>query len=66
MIMESKQAMHCIIFIFSHHYIHVILLYYPKPRIMFTGNFKIKFGNDQINVSKIGIPILKTTCINPW
>ena len=26
---------------------------------------KIKFGHAQINVPKIGIPMLKTACINP-
>ena len=27
---------------------------------------KIKFGHAQISVPKIGIPITKTACINPW
>ena len=26
---------------------------------------KIKFGHAQISVPKIGIPVLKTACINP-
>ena len=27
---------------------------------------KIRFGHAQISMSKIGIPISKTACINPW
>ena len=27
---------------------------------------KIKFGHAQISVPKIGIPMLKTVCINPY
>ena len=26
----------------------------------------IEFGHTQINVTKVGIPMLKVACINPW
>ena len=26
----------------------------------------IKFGHTQMRMPKIGVPVLKTTCINPW
>ena len=29
-------------------------------------SLKIKFGHTQISVPKIGKPMLKTACINPW
>ena len=38
-----------------------------KLRLMIVSVLlKIKFRHTQIIVPKIGIPMLKTACINPW
>ena len=33
--------------------------------VVFSVLIKIKFGHAQMSVPKIGIPMLKTACINP-
>ena len=62
--------MNYISFLFSHHYVHIIFVICSKKMelrlIVVSVLLKIKFGHAQISVSKIGIPMSKTTCINPW
>ena len=44
--------------------------YDQKTGIAFTGSyiisFKVEFGHVQISVPKIGKPMPKTACSNPW
>ena len=62
--------MNYISFLFSHYYVHITLpIWFKKPelRLMVLSVLrKIKFGHAQISVPKIGIPMSKTACINPW
>ena len=63
MIMESKQAVHLRIF----YYFSFLCSYYVGDLISFKFTvFKFKFWHTQVSVLKIGIPMSKTACINPW
>ena len=43
------------------------LIYKPELRLMVVlVSLKIKFGHAEISVPKMGKPMLKTACINPW
>ena len=67
---ESKQTIHYIYLIFSSYYVQTTLLIWSKKLesclTVVSILVKIRFGYTQIIVSKIGIPMLKTVCINPW
>ena len=64
MIMESKQGLHCIYFLFSCYYAHIknMKLHF----FYYLISKEIKFGHTQISVPKIDITMLKTFCTNPW
>ena len=69
MIMKYKQAIHYICFFFWS-----LCLYYVTDLIkkldyvywLLLFLIRIKFGHAQISVTKIGIPMSETVCINPW
>ena len=69
MIMKYKQAIHYIWFFFWS-----LCLYYVTDLIkkldcvywLLLFLIRIKFGHAQISVTKIGIPMSETVCINPW
>ena len=69
MIMEFKQAIHYIYFLFSFEYVHIIILIWPKTGIysmlvLILLN-KIIFVHVQISVPKISIPMSEIACVYP-
>ena len=70
MIMKYKRAAHYIYFLFSRCYVYIMLPIWCKSwnRVYWLLLFliRIKFGHAQISVPKIGVPISKIACINPW
>ena len=72
-IKEPKQTIHYICISFSRY--HLISIYYlffviiKKLGLLLmvvSVLLKMKIGHAQISVPKIGIPMLKLRCINPW
>ena len=70
MIMKYKRAAHYIYFLFCRCYVYIMLPIWCKSwnRVYWLLLFliRIKFGHAQISVPKIGVPISKIACINPW
>ena len=67
MIMEPKQSTHYNYFlVFSLLCSYSVAVMIKKTRIAFSGSYKIEFWQTQISVPKIGTPMSKTVCINPW
>ena len=69
MIIESKQAIHYIHYLFFCYYVHIQLLIDKKLKfcyfiVLILLNEKI-FGYSQISVPKIGMLISKTASVNP-
>ena len=65
---QKNYTLH-LFFIFSLLYSHYVvdLIKKLELRLMEASVLlKIKFGHTQISVPKIGIPMRKTACINPW
>ena len=69
MIMKYKQAIHYFRFLFSY-YVYIMLLIWSRNwnyvywLLLFL--IRSKYVHAQISVPKIGIPMSKRVCINPW
>ena len=68
MIMKYKQAIHYFRFLFYHVYI-MLLIWSRNSKYVYSlllFLIRSKYVHAQISVPKIGIPMSKRVCINPW